>query len=193
MLIHLPGRAVQWARVFIHPALKQGATAVDATAGNGHDTLFLAGSVGPGGRVYAIDIQEEAIGNIKKRLEAAGLGDRVTLIRGGHQEMDRLVGTTVDAVMFNLGYLPGSDQSVTTGPDTTREGIKAALRIINPGGRISVVVYTGHRGSRAEAGEVANLLACLDPKYYSVQKMLFWNSRGHSPELYFVTRTGNEK
>lgn len=192
MLIRRPASAVQWARVFIHPALGRGSRAVDATAGNGHDTLFLADGVGPGGRVYALDIQEEAALNTGKRLEAAGLADRVTILIRGHQDLDALVREPVDAVMFNLGFLPGSDRSVITRPDTTREGINAALRILKPGGRLSVVVYTGHPGSREEAGEVAGLLARLDLREFNVQKMVFWNSRSDSPELYFVTRTGDE-
>lgn len=192
MLIRRPASAVQWARIFIHPALGRGSLAVDATAGNGHDTLFLADGVGAGGHVYALDIQEEAALNTRKRLEAAGLADRVTVLVRGHQDMDKLVNEPVDAVMFNLGFLPGSDRSVITRPDTTREGIKSALRILKPGGRLSVVAYTGHPGSREEAEEVAGLLARLDLREFNVQKMVFWNSLVPSPELYFVTRTGDE-
>lgn len=192
MLIERPGSAVRWARTFILPALGQGSRAVDATAGNGHDTLFLAGGVGPGGRVYALDIQEEALESTRKRISEAGLSDKVIIIPGGHQDMESLVGEPVDAVMFNLGYLPGGDRSVITRPETTREGLRAALRILRPGGRLSVVVYTGHPGSREESGEVSGLLAALDPGENSVQKLLFWNSRGDSPELYFVTRSGGE-
>lgn len=192
MLIHRPASAVQWARVFICPALGQCSRAVDATSGNGHDTLFLAQNVGPGGHVYALDVQEEALEKTRSRILSAGLAHRVSLLLRGHQELDRLLGEPVDAVMFNLGYLPGSDRSVTTRPDTTREGIKASLKILKPGGRLSVVVYTGHPGSREEAGVVAGLLGTLDLKEFTVQKMVFWNSRGESPELYFVTRAGGE-
>ncbi|MFZ5633663.1 MAG: tRNA (mnm(5)s(2)U34)-methyltransferase [Bacillota bacterium] len=192
MMIRRPASAVEWARVFIRPALKQGARAVDATAGNGRDTLFMAANVGPRGHVYALDIQDEALLNTKKRLAGAGLLERVSIFRRGHQDMDQLVKEQVDAVMFNLGYLPGSDRSVTTRPETTREGIKAALNLLKPGGRLSVVVYTGHPGAGAEAEAVAGLLAGLSLTEFNVQKMVFWNSRVHSPELYFVTRTGEK-
>lgn len=192
MLIERPGSAVRWARAFIFPALGQGSRAVDATAGNGYDTLFLAGCVGSGGRVYSLDIQEEALENTRQRVSEAGLSGRVIIIPGGHQDMEKLVEEPVDAVMFNLGYLPGSDRSVITRPDTTREALRAAIGILRPGGRISVVAYTGHPGSREESGEVSSLLAALDLREYSVQKLLFWNSRGDSPELYFVTRSGGK-
>lgn len=192
MLIRRPASAVQWARVFIYPALKQGSRVVDATAGNGHDTLFLAGEVGPGGHVYALDIQEKALENTRIRLREAGLADRVTVMLRGHQDMDTVIKGTVDAVMFNLGYRPGSDRTVITRPDTTGEGIRSALKILRPGGRLSVVAYTGHPGSLEEAATVAGILAGLDLKEFNVQKLAFWNSRADSPELYFVTRTGDE-
>lgn len=188
-----PASAVQWAWVFISPALGPGATAVDATSGNGLDTVFLAENVGPEGRVYAIDIQESAIQRTGEKLKAAGLLDRVTMLRSGHQEIKELVPGPVDAVMFNLGYLPGSDRTVTTLPGTTIEGIKGALSLLRREGRLSVIVYTGHPGSGEESRAVGELLQGIYVKEFSVQKMTFWNSRKSSPELYFVTRTGERE
>lgn len=185
-----PASAVQWARVFISPALGPGATAVDATSGNGLDTVFLAENVGPQGRVYAMDIQESALQRTGARLNDAGLLQRVTLLLSGHQEIKKLVRGPVDAVMFNLGYLPGSDRMVTTLPGTTIEGIKCALSLLRPQGRLSVIAYTGHPGSAEESRAVGDLLRKIDIKEYSIQKMTFWNSLKNSPELYFVTRTG---
>lgn len=192
MIPRRPASAVQWARVFIHPALKNGSTAVDATAGNGLDTLFLAEGVGRQGRVYALDIQDIALEKTSEALKSAGLLDRVTVLKLGHQEMDRLVPDQADAVMFNLGYLPGSDRSVLTMPGSTGDGIKAALKILGPGGRISVLVYTGHPGSGEESRVVGELLSNLDQREFTVQKMVFWNSCKNSPELYFVTRSGEK-
>ncbi len=191
MIPRRPASAVQWARVFIHPALKNGSIAVDATAGNGHDTLFLAENVGQG-QVYSMDIQDTALEKTSEALKSAGLLDRVTLIKRGHQEMDRLVPGQADAVMFNLGYLPGSDRSVMTMPGTTGDGLKAALKILSPGGRVSVLVYTGHPGSVVEARVVGEILAPLDHTEFTVQKMVFWNSRKNSPELFFITRSGEK-
>ncbi|MHB8158748.1 MAG: class I SAM-dependent methyltransferase [Desulfocucumaceae bacterium] len=187
-----PARAVHWARTFIGPALKNGARAVDATAGNGYDTLFLAERVGLEGKVYAFDIQAQALKNTEKLIIHAGLENRVQLFQNGHQNMDRFIIGQVDAVMFNLGYLPGSDRSVTTEPETTGEGMLAALKILKPGGRLSIIVYIGHPGSKTEAGAVENILAGIEEKYFSVQKMVFWNSRKESPELYFITKAGEK-
>lgn len=182
-----PASAVQWARVFISPALANGSVAVDATAGNGYDTLFLAEKVGPDGRVYSLDIQEEAREKTGRLVVSRGVSDRVTLLSDGHQHLDRLVKEQVDAIMFNLGYLPGSDRSVITTPDNTIAGIKASLGLIRPGGRISIVAYTGHPGARQEAMAVGELLSGLSEKLFSVQKMVFWNSHKESPELFFIT------
>ncbi|MFZ5596598.1 MAG: class I SAM-dependent methyltransferase [Bacillota bacterium] len=186
-----PASAVQWARVFIHPSLVDGAVAVDATAGNGHDTLFLAENVGPGGKVYALDIQEEALRAAMKRLDAAGVCERVFFLQRGHEEMGSIIDRPVDAVMFNLGYLPGGDKTVATKPGTTIAGLTAAMKLLRPGGRMSVVAYTGHAGAREEAGAVGRLLSGVEEKNFHVQKMVFWNSCKDSPELYFVTRTGD--
>lgn len=84
---------------------------VDATAGNGHDTVFLAELAGRTGHVYAFDVQTAALGATRNRLEAAGLADRVTLIHAGHENLAGLVPEcTVTAILFNLGFLPGSDK-----------------------------------------------------------------------------------
>ena len=101
-----------------------GDTVIDATVGNGHDTLFLARLVGREGLVYGFDIQQVALERTAARLQEAGLQDRVQLIHAGHEELKKYVPDFVQAVMFNLGYLPGADKSVTTLGHTTLRAIK---------------------------------------------------------------------
>ena len=108
----------------IAQSLQPGQFAIDATMGNGHDTLFLAELVGAEGRVFGFDIQQQALANTRQRLADAGLENRATLIQGGHEHMElllpsRVVGQ-VSAIMFNLGYLPGGDKHTVTRPETTR-------------------------------------------------------------------------
>ena len=57
---------------FILEHLGEGDVAVDFTMGNGGDTLFLSKTVGESGRVYAFDIQEEALTSTRAHLEANG-------------------------------------------------------------------------------------------------------------------------
>ncbi|MFD2327886.1 class I SAM-dependent methyltransferase [Cohnella sp. GCM10020058] len=182
------------------------ATVVDATAGGGVDTLFLARAVGPRGRVYAFDVQEEALARTKKRLlEAAAStgagGDRtlgeVVLMQAGHEEMaGRLpaeVHGRVGAVMFNLGYLPGGPAPadgagpVITKPDTTLAALDAALRLLTPGGIATIVVYPGHEGGQDEASAVGDWIAGLSDE--AVQALLYrFPKRTGSPYLYALEK-----
>lgn len=188
-MVKRPASAVEWARFFVLNALTNGSVVVDATAGKGYDTLFLAGAVGPLGKVYAFDIQEEALHTTRERLSAAGLLDRVNLLREGHQDMQKFVAGPVDAIMFNLGYLPGSDRSIVTRPQTTVEAIASGLELLSRKGRMSVVVYTGHPGAAGEARAVAALAAGLED-IFTVLKLTFWNGPYNSPEIYFFARAG---
>lgn len=158
----MSGRPVlltQRAHVALASVLSPGDVAVDATAGNGHDTRFLARAVAPAGRVHAFDVQPAALAATRARLASAGLSDLVTLHHTGHERMlealpEGLSGA-VRAVVFNLGYLPGSgDKAVMTRPETTARALTAARALLAPGGLISVLVYRGHPGGPEEAAAV---------------------------------------
>lgn len=142
--------------------LAPGDTALDATAGTGSDTLFLAKACGPSGRVYAFDIQEQALTLTKARLDKedrSTLAD-VALIRQSHAEMEAALPPNIHgrlgAVMFNLGYLPAedADHSVITQPDSTIHALDAATRLLRPRGILTVVLYPGHPGGESEAAAV---------------------------------------
>lgn len=167
-LTEIAHRAV--ARAFEARALRKGGDgvpafpfAVDATAGNGHDAAFLARQVGEGGVVAAFDVQEAALAATRERLEAEGLLARVRLSAAGHEHMERelarlfpalALGGSVTAVMFNLGFLPGSDKAVATAAPTTLAALDAASGLLACGGVLSVHVYTGHRGGMEEGRAV---------------------------------------
>lgn len=105
------GNAVQLSHWFVERVLRPGDVAVDATAGNGHDTLFLAQLVGSAGKVYAFDVQQAALARTGERLAAANSLTQVQLINDGHQKMNEYIQDQVTTVMFNLGYLPGGGSS----------------------------------------------------------------------------------
>ena len=99
-----------WAAEIIEKALYAGATAVDATLGNGHDALWLCGLVGETGKIYGFDVQAEAVERSRARLKEAGVEERAQLILDGHQNMGNYIPPeSADAVMFNLGWLPGAE------------------------------------------------------------------------------------
>jgi len=167
--------------------------AVDATVGNGHDTVVLARAIGEEGRVFGFDVQPDALDATRDRLASEGLIDRVTLIEAGHETMERHLPAaahgTVDAVMFNLGYLPGSDSPLTTTPATTRPALDAALRLLRPGGVATVVVYTGHEGGEEEAAAVDAWAADLSQSRFRALSYRFVNQRNDPPRLVAVERT----
>lgn len=141
-------KITEMAHALVRRVAGPGATVVDATVGNGHDTLFLAGLVGPAGRVIGFDVQSAVAAN------AAGVAEceNVELHRCGHERMREFIDGPVRAAMFNLGYLPGGDKSVTTRPETTVAALRQAAGLLEPGGIITVLVYTGHEGG-IEEGE----------------------------------------
>ncbi|WP_455220240.1 FAD-dependent oxidoreductase, partial [Kaarinaea lacus] len=153
---------VTLAKRFISEHVNPGDTVIDATVGNGYDTEYLARCVGAEGHVYGFDIQQQSIANTNARLRVFGLERRVTLFHAGHDSMvehieDRLHGQ-IAAIMFNLGYLPGGDKSIQTQTDSTLKALKQALTLLQAGGIITVVTYSGHAGGDYEAREVSNWL-----------------------------------
>lgn len=158
---------VRLAQSAIAEVLTPGVIAVDATVGNGHDTLFLAERVGETGRVYGFDSQAQAISATRARLVEAQLLPRVTLIEVGHEKMRLHIaeGVRPRAVMFNLGYLPGSDKQHITRAVTTQPALEQACDCLAPGGRISLVLYTGHPGGREEADDVHEYVATLGTEW----------------------------
>ncbi|CAN5859201.1 class I SAM-dependent methyltransferase [soil metagenome] len=181
---------LSFAHELVGRALAEGDVAVDATVGNGHDTLLLARLVGPSGLVFGLDIQAAALASTRIRLFEAGLDDRVRLFLASHDEMsDRLgpevVGRRVGVVMFNLGYLPGSggDRSRITRPETTLPALEVALGLLAPGGLLTVVLYPGHPGGRIESEAVSVWAETRAPSRANVLRYEFLNPEAPSPIL----------
>ena len=155
-------RLTELAHAAVRRVLAVGEVAIDATAGNGHDTRLLAELVGPAGRVFAFDIQPEALACTAKEL---GDTSNVTLLARDHAEMRDAIPPElhgrIGAVMFNLGYLPGGDKSITTQPASTLKAISSALELLRPGGVLTVIAYIGHPGGAKEAEAVAELLGAF--------------------------------
>lgn len=184
---------VQQAHAAIGEILAAGDLAIDATVGNGHDTLFLARAVGAGGTVYGFDIQEAALDTAYRRLQDEGLAGRVSLYHAGHEAMAVVLPASVQgrikAVMFNLGYLPGGDKARTTGIHTTLAALEQARSLLAPGGAISVLAYTGHPGGREEAEAVKAWAQTLSADFYRVDIAIPPGEGGNVPEWVFVRRS----
>ncbi|MDF2923264.1 MAG: hypothetical protein K0R57_2178 [Paenibacillaceae bacterium] len=174
--------------------IRPGETCIDATAGNGVDTLFLAKATGNGGMVHAFDIQEDALARTGHRLRQE-LPEAWTGIRLHHASHDRMTELVpreqhgaVAAVMFNLGYLPGSDHTVITRPDTTLPALDAALALLRQGGVLTVAVYPGHEGGAMEAEAVDRWAAGLKQEEFQAVNYRFLNQRNHPPYLIAVEK-----
>ncbi|MCK9216574.1 MAG: methyltransferase domain-containing protein [Firmicutes bacterium] len=168
--------------------LKEGDTAVDATAGNGNDTLLMAKLVGNTGIVYAFDIQDNAIERTRKILNENELEHRVELIKSGHQYMDKYVINEISAVMFNLGYLPGGDHKIATKPGNTITALKTSLKLLKIGGIITIVVYYGGDSGFVEKDAVLKYAKQLDYKKYAVLMMDFINWINCPPILLYIRK-----
>ena len=168
--------------------LQPGDLAVDATCGNGHDTLLLANLVGPSGRVWAFDIQERAISATSQRLGQAGMAERVELILGGHESLADHLPTPVRGVMFNLGYLPGGDRSIITRPETTRTALDQALSQLLPGGILAVTAYPGHDGGDCEEEMLREWSSSLPQRSFHAWHMGQVNTPPDAPSLFLIQK-----
>jgi predicted methyltransferase len=181
-------------RSVIEDHVTEGGIAIDATVGNGHDTLFLAKLVGAQGIVYGFDIQEEALEITRQRLEEAHVIDRVHLIRESHQYMASSLPDTVtrnvQAIMFNLGYRPGGDKSIVTQPASTIAALEGGLQLLAPGGVITVVLYTGHQEGKAESDAVIEWGKHLDQTMYHVLWYQYINQKNSPPTVIAIERKG---
>ena len=175
-------RSARWvAAGYMAQALRPGDLAVDATMGNGHDTQRLAELVGPAGRVIAFDIQEQAVESTRARLEAAGLLDRVTLVRESHANMAAHVDRPPRLIAFNLGFLPGGDKQVTTLLDSTLTAVHAAMALLAPGGMLLVCCYPGHAEGQRELDALRDLFSAVPPQAFNILEHRFVNAGPGAP------------
>jgi tRNA1(Val) A37 N6-methylase TrmN6 len=178
-------QATELCREFIRRQVQAGDLCIDATAGNGHDTLLLSQLAGETGRVLAFDIQEQALEQTARRLEEAGTAGRspVRLIRDSHANMaDYAEPETVSCIVFNFGYLPGGDHTVATDPETSAAAVMAALSLLKRGGLLSLCIYSGGDTGFRERERLLELLKTLDSRSYLVLCCEYYN-REHFPPL----------
>lgn len=182
-------RVTDMAQLIVRSTLKAGDIALDATVGNGHDTLFLADLVGTTGLVIGLDIQATALQVAQQRLVGF---PQVTLVHAGHERLAELLPAPaygkLSAVMFNLGYLPGADKAIITQPQSTLQALTQALDNLTIGGVITLILYPAHRGGADEAARVAAFAAQL-PGTYAVTACTRTNATVPAPSLLIIERT----
>lgn len=172
---------LQLAHASMRRLVKPGAMLLDATAGNGHDTLLLAELAGGSGQVLAFEPQALARRRAARRMAQAGWLERVRFIDDGHENLAQYVSVPLDAAIFNLGFLPGSDRKLTTKADTTLAALNALTPLLKNGGLISVHCYSGHEAGQEESRAVLAWAKKLAPEQWQVLRYETLNKR-HNPE-----------
>ncbi len=174
------------AKQAILPALQTARVIVDATAGNGHDTLFLAEHTSDQAKIYAFDIQSAALANTQTR--TAPYKARIEYILASHDRIAELVPEEIDVAMFNLGYLPGEGHKVTTEPDSTMRAVSQVLAKLRRNGVCVIVAYPGHEAGAAEAAQLAQALEELPVKKYTVGCYRLCNHVQTAPYVYIIEK-----
>ncbi|WP_068780118.1 class I SAM-dependent methyltransferase [Paenibacillus sp. GM2] len=186
---------LSYAHKLVADRLQPGDLAIDATAGTGADTLFLAKACGRRGRIWAFDIQAEALRLTRERLdrESDDALAQVSLLQQSHAEMrEQLPGSThgrIGAVMFNLGYLPveAADQTLITLPESTIAALETAVSLLRPRGIATIMLYPGHPGGDREAEAVQAWAADLPS---SIGQTILYRQiqRPHAPYLIAIEK-----
>ena len=174
-------------KYFILNHLKEGDLAVDFTMGNGHDTEFLSKTVGNTGKVFAFDIQADAVASTAKNLAEWGAPENYTLIHDSHHNAGKYLPAPFKAGMFNLGWLPGGDKSITTLRETTLPALETAIGLMDRDAVLTVAVYPGHEEGTLEGIAVEEYFASLSRFKVCCTKIKIVNSP--TSPFFFVIET----
>jgi hypothetical protein len=177
----------------IAPYLRPGDSAIDATAGNGYDTAFLANNVGRHGHVYVFDLQKKALTATKSHLATRGLSHiPVRYCLSDHQYLSQHIAENdslnIKAIMFNLGYLPGGDKTMTTLAESTLIAIQSAVNLLAIDGCLSIIAYPGHSAGALEFSCISNWFTTLNPLSYALKRISIEKTLRPAPEVFFIRR-----
>ena len=182
-------KVLAFSKKILKEVIDKNSIVVDATCGNGNDTLFLAQSAAK--KVYAFDIQQQAIDSTLKLLQANNCLEKCEVILDSHSNFDNYISEPIKAVVFNLGYLPNADHSITTLADTTLLAIDQFLTNLEINGRIVIVVYWGHENGKIEKEALLNHLTKLDQKEVEVLSYQFINQKNNAPFVLALEKKNN--
>ncbi|HSO58987.1 MAG TPA: class I SAM-dependent methyltransferase [Paenisporosarcina sp.] len=184
-------RVLPYVKTLLKSSVSSGDIVIDGTAGNGHDTLFLAELVGSTGHVYAFDVQQTAVE--ATLLRVSEWQESVSVIHSGHELIADYVSKEISAAVFNLGYLPGADHSVITQPHTTIKAIDSCLDLLKVNGLIVLVVYHGHEGGATERDVLLKYVSSLPQSFVHVLKYEFVNQQNHPPFVLVIEKMKHQR
>ncbi len=183
-------QVTDWYHSFLKQQVKPGDLCMDATMGNGNDTLLLCQLAGPSGHCIAFDIQEEALLHTKALLEANSVpGSSYTLLLKSHEHLSTYAKPeSVSCIVFNLGYLPSGDHMLATRSDSTLTAIEQGLSLLKKGGIMTICIYSGGDSGFEERDAVLNYLKGLSPKQFLVIVSQYYNRPKNPPIPVLVIR-----
>ncbi len=180
----------KWCARFIEEQVQEGDLCIDATMGNGNDTLLLSRLCGENGHVLAFDIQKLALANTRKRLLAENAPENYSLYLDSHEHMAAYAQPgSVSCIVFNFGYLPGGDHSLATRSDSSIRAMEQALSLLKTGGLLSLCIYSGGDSGFTERDAILAWLQKLDPRRYLVIRTDYYNRPNHPPIPVLVIKT----
>jgi hypothetical protein len=180
--------ALSSSKEFIDKKIKHNSIVIDATVGNGYDTCYLRSKLGDDGFLYGFDIQKDAIDNTRRRLLENNLFFNVELILDSHTEFKKYISKSVDIIVYNLGYLPKGNKSITTLHRTSLISVKEGMSLLNKEGIILLTVYPGHDEGEKEYNEISLFLKTVNQKEFEIMKIDFYNQVNNSPILFVIER-----
>lgn len=164
----------------INTYVKEKKVAIDGTLGNGFDTDFLANNFET---VYAFDIQKIACDKYNEKKQ-----ENVIVINDSHHKFLEYINTKVNCIVYNLGFLPGGDKSITTNYDSSIESIKIGLDILESSGLMLIASYRGHEEGMNEYVYISEYLSKLSKNRYAVMKHEIINRSNKSPVLFVIEK-----
>ena len=179
--------AVKASHILLGEYLKDGMDVLDMTMGNGQDCFFMLEKIGQKGLLYAFDIQKEALENTKKILNDFS-SDNYSLILDSHENCDKYVmDNSIDAVIFNLGYLPCGNKEIYTRPETTLIALEKSLRLLKRCGVIFLVSYIMHDQGKEHA-KIMEYIGLLEQRAYNVFVLQYANQKNDPPVLTVIEK-----
>lgn len=167
---------------FINEHVQSGDLCIDATAGNGNDTLYLCQLVGEAGEVTAFDIQKAAVETVRERLKQEGMDKIATVHLESHCNMALYAEeNTISCIIFNFGYLPGGDHRISTNGYTSIQAIKTGLPLLKKDGLMSLCIYSGGDSGFEEKEMILQFLKQLNQQEYLVIVNEFYNRSNNPP------------
>ncbi len=180
--------AVEFSHLLLKENVGAGDLVIDATAGNGHDTKYLAELVGAEGKVFSFDIQENAVNRTRELLKINGLAERAELVLDSHANIDQYLTQKISAAIFNLGYLPGGNKEIITKSESTTAALNKSIELLKKNGVIILVIYSGHSGGKEEKKVLLDFASELNYKKFNVLNYDFLNQPGPPPQVLAIKK-----